>query len=66
MCGWIGICISYLFIEITRYYTDYNFTPVRKIVNVKNSLFRLVKLVRQPTLSLVFLWVWKAQGFLYL
>lgn len=38
MCGWIGICISYLFIEITRYYTDYNFNPVRKIVNVNNYI----------------------------
>lgn len=37
MCGWIGICISYLFIEITRYYTDYNFTPVRKIVNASKT-----------------------------
>ena len=34
LCGWIGIVISYLFIEITRYYTDFNFAPVRKIVNV--------------------------------
>ena len=32
--GWIGIALSYFFIEITRYYTDFNFAPVRKIVNV--------------------------------
>jgi Na+/H+-translocating membrane pyrophosphatase len=33
ICGWIGVGISYFFIEITRYYTDYNYAPVRKIVN---------------------------------
>ena len=46
-CGWIGITISYLFIEITRYYTDYNFGPVRKIVNVNKNKLRLVRLVLQ-------------------
>ena len=34
ICGWIGIGISYFFIELTRYYTDYNYAPVRKIVHV--------------------------------
>jgi Na+/H+-translocating membrane pyrophosphatase len=33
LCGWIGILISYLILELTRYYTDYNCAPVRKIVN---------------------------------
>lgn len=42
-CGWIGICISYLFIEITRYYTDYNFAPVRKIVNVIKLKYKASK-----------------------
>jgi len=31
-CGFIGTIISYLFLECTEYYTDYNNKPVRKIV----------------------------------
>lgn len=34
LCGWIGIGISYIILELTRYYTDYNCAPVRKIVQV--------------------------------
>jgi H(+)-translocating pyrophosphatase len=32
LCGLVGICVSYLFIEITQYYTDYNYGPVKRIV----------------------------------
>jgi Na+/H+-translocating membrane pyrophosphatase len=32
LCGWVGIIISYFILELTRYYTDYNCPPVRKIV----------------------------------
>jgi len=31
-CGLIGILVSYLFIEVTQYYTDMNYPPVKKIV----------------------------------
>ena len=36
-CGLIGILVSYLFIEVTQYYTDYNFRPVKKIVNASKT-----------------------------
>lgn len=35
LCGWIGILVSYVILELTRYYTDYNCAPVRKIVQVR-------------------------------
>ena len=38
LCGWIGIAISYIILEMTRYYTDYNCAPVRKIVHVTIKL----------------------------
>ncbi len=31
-CGLVGVIVSFLFIEVTQYYTDYNYAPVRKIV----------------------------------
>lgn len=31
-CGIIGVIISYLFVLVTQYYTDYQFGPVQKIV----------------------------------
>ena len=31
-CGVIGSIISFLFIEVTQYYTDYNHPPVKRIV----------------------------------
>lgn len=31
LCGLIGIVVSYLFIEVTQYYTDYHFEPVKRI-----------------------------------
>ncbi|KAL4469330.1 hypothetical protein ABPG72_005966 [Tetrahymena utriculariae] len=31
-CGMIGVIVSYLFIEVTQYYTDYNYSPVKSIV----------------------------------
>lgn len=30
-CGVVGMVVSYLFVIITQYYTDYNHTPVRNI-----------------------------------
>lgn len=30
-CGVVGMLVSYLFVIITQYYTDYNHTPVRNI-----------------------------------
>ena len=30
-CSCVGVCISYLFIRITQYYTDYNYGPVQSI-----------------------------------
>lgn len=32
LCGLIGILISYLILELTKYYTDYHYSPVRRIV----------------------------------
>ena len=32
VCGIIGSVISFLFVLVTQYYTDYNFAPVQKIV----------------------------------
>lgn len=32
LCGLIGAIISFLFIEVTQYYTDYNYSPVKSIV----------------------------------
>lgn len=31
-CGLVGILVSYLTIEVTQYYTDYNYPPVKSIV----------------------------------
>lgn len=31
LCGLVGIIISYLFIIVTQYYTDYNYGPVKRI-----------------------------------
>lgn len=33
LCGLIGIFMSYLLILVTQYYTDYKYSPVRKIVD---------------------------------
>ncbi len=35
-CGVVGMLVSYLFVIITQYYTDYNYAPVRNIA--KSSL----------------------------
>lgn len=32
LCGLIGALVAFSFIEITQYYTDYNYKPVKKIV----------------------------------
>ena len=31
LCGMVGALISYLFVLVTQYYTDYKYAPVRKI-----------------------------------
>lgn len=31
MCSVIGVIVSFLFIKITQYYTDYTYEPVRGI-----------------------------------
>ena len=36
-CGVIGAIISFLFIEVTQYYTDYNHPPVKRIVNASKT-----------------------------
>jgi len=30
-CSLVGVCVSYMFVIITQYYTDYNFGPVQSI-----------------------------------
>jgi len=37
LCGLVGIAVSYLFIEITQYYTDYTYGPVKRIVEASRS-----------------------------
>jgi Na+/H+-translocating membrane pyrophosphatase len=32
ICGMIGVAVSFLFIEVTQYYTDYHHAPVKSIV----------------------------------
>lgn len=36
-CGIIGTIISFLFIEVTQYYTDYNHAPVKRIVTASKT-----------------------------
>eukprot|EP01062_Namystynia_karyoxenos_P059557 TRINITY_DN509_c0_g1_i2.p1 TRINITY_DN509_c0_g1~~TRINITY_DN509_c0_g1_i2.p1 ORF type:complete len:801 (+),score=335.18 TRINITY_DN509_c0_g1_i2:108-2510(+) len=36
-CGLIGIVTSYLFVLFTKYYTDYNFAPVKKIAQASKT-----------------------------
>lgn len=31
MCSVVGVIVSFLFVAITQYYTDYNFPPVQSI-----------------------------------
>lgn len=31
LCGVIGMIVAYLFIEVTQYYTDYKYAPVKRI-----------------------------------
>ena len=31
MCSVVGVCVSFLFVAITQYYTDYNYGPVQSI-----------------------------------
>lgn len=31
MCSLVGVVVSFLFVAITQYYTDYNFPPVQSI-----------------------------------
>lgn len=37
LCGVVGITTAYLFVLITQYYTDYNFAPVRSIVEASKT-----------------------------
>lgn len=37
LCGVVGIVTAYLFVLITQYYTDYNFSPVRSIVEASKT-----------------------------
>ncbi|CAD8185552.1 unnamed protein product [Paramecium pentaurelia] len=37
MCGLIGIIVSYLFIEVTQYYTDYHYEPVKRIAQASKT-----------------------------
>ncbi|EGR28715.1 vacuolar-type h+-translocating inorganic pyrophosphatase, putative [Ichthyophthirius multifiliis] len=37
LCGMIGILVSYLFIEVTQYYTDYQYQPVRNIAQASKT-----------------------------
>jgi H+-translocating diphosphatase len=30
-CGVVGMVVAYLFIEVTQYYTDYHYSPVKSI-----------------------------------
>jgi len=32
-CSVVGVCVSFLFVAITQYYTDYNFGPVQSIAS---------------------------------
>eukprot|EP01016_Furgasonia_blochmanni_P042982 TRINITY_DN5774_c0_g1_i2.p1 TRINITY_DN5774_c0_g1~~TRINITY_DN5774_c0_g1_i2.p1 ORF type:complete len:546 (-),score=188.14 TRINITY_DN5774_c0_g1_i2:440-2077(-) len=32
LCGIVGCIVSYLFVEVTQYYTDYQYEPVKRIV----------------------------------
>lgn len=36
-CGLIGVNLAFLFIELTQYYTDYNYAPVKRIVSASKS-----------------------------
>ena len=31
LCGLVGAIISYLFVVVTQYYTDYKYEPVKKM-----------------------------------
>jgi hypothetical protein len=31
LCGYVGVATSYLFVLFTKYYTDYNYSPVQRI-----------------------------------
>ena len=37
LCGLVGATISYLFIIVTQYYTDYNFAPVKKMAKASET-----------------------------
>eukprot|EP00658_Telonema_sp_P-2_P082126 TRINITY_DN8604_c0_g1_i4.p1 TRINITY_DN8604_c0_g1~~TRINITY_DN8604_c0_g1_i4.p1 ORF type:complete len:853 (+),score=204.15 TRINITY_DN8604_c0_g1_i4:228-2786(+) len=37
LCGVTGIATAYIFVLITQYYTDYNFAPVRSIVEASKT-----------------------------
>jgi len=36
-CGLVGICTSWLFVQFTKYYTDYNYAPVKKIAQASKT-----------------------------
>eukprot|EP00357_Protocruzia_adherens_P016993 CAMPEP_0114996150 /NCGR_PEP_ID=MMETSP0216-20121206/14142_1 /TAXON_ID=223996 /ORGANISM="Protocruzia adherens, Strain Boccale" /LENGTH=717 /DNA_ID=CAMNT_0002360305 /DNA_START=601 /DNA_END=2754 /DNA_ORIENTATION=+ len=36
-CGLIGIAVSYLFVIMTQYYTDYNYRPVQRIAEASQT-----------------------------
>ena len=36
-CGVVGAVISYLFVIVTQYYTDYNFAPVKRIAKASET-----------------------------
>ena len=37
LCGIIGAIISYIFVLVTQYYTDYKYPPVRKIAKASET-----------------------------
>lgn len=36
-CGLVGAVISYLFVLVTQYYTDYKYEPVRRIAEASKT-----------------------------
>lgn len=37
LCGIIGAAISYLFVLVTQYYTDYKYDPVKRIAKASET-----------------------------
>lgn len=36
-CGIVGAVISYLFVIVTQYYTDYNYAPVKRMAKASET-----------------------------